>query len=261
MHDSEEWPGEKECDVAVFIDPRCPQLGVRFLCAHGQFDLEDGDELNSIQRMSDTSEYTLYRHMLGVLESSHELGNQFPLNCHLHHLNGVSFDKGCYIGQELTQRTFHTGVLRRMALPFALCSKGYEPDKLNISAANFIPLSFVDRTFDMDLKGENIMASLFSKSGSDQEDDKMKLGKVMVNKHNLGIAMVDYQKMDEVGGNRVYWLDDYRVVLWQPLWLDIINQRRSFEDSDAAEPQVHEPAIEVEVKMGRKDELPDEHKK
>ena len=68
--------------------------------------------------------------MLGILESSRELGNQFPLNCHLHNLNGVSFDKGCYIGQELTQRTFHTGVIRRVAMPFALCSQGYEPNRL-----------------------------------------------------------------------------------------------------------------------------------
>ena len=61
LHDSEEWPGEKETDVAVFVDPRCPQLGVRFLCAHGSFDLEDGDELDEIKRMNDVKEYTLYR--------------------------------------------------------------------------------------------------------------------------------------------------------------------------------------------------------
>ena len=30
----------------------------------------------------------------------------------------VSLDKGCYIGQELTARTAHTGVIRKRILPF-----------------------------------------------------------------------------------------------------------------------------------------------
>lgn len=31
--------------------------------------------------------------------------------------NAVSFDKGCYVGQELTARTFSTGILRKRAVP------------------------------------------------------------------------------------------------------------------------------------------------
>ncbi|KAK6018578.1 glycine cleavage T-protein barrel domain protein [Ostertagia ostertagi] len=34
----------------------------------------------------------------------------------------VSLEKGCYIGQELTARTAHTGVIRRRILPFK-CEK------------------------------------------------------------------------------------------------------------------------------------------
>ena len=74
---------------------------------------------------------------MGIPESSRELGNQFPLNMHLHYLNGASFDKGCYIGQELTQRTFHTGVIRRVALPFLILSKN---DSLNVTADNWMPM-------------------------------------------------------------------------------------------------------------------------
>jgi len=40
----------------------------------------------------------------------------------LNMINAVSFSKGCYIGQELTQRTYHTGVVRRIALPFVINS-------------------------------------------------------------------------------------------------------------------------------------------
>ena len=96
MAESEEWPGETETDVAAFADPRSQLMGVRILCSEGNMELEDIDTVH------DNDEYTIYRHMLGILEGSEELGNQFPLNCHMHTLNGVSFDKGCYIGQELT---------------------------------------------------------------------------------------------------------------------------------------------------------------
>ena len=75
-----------------------------------------------MRKLENSEEYDLVRTMLGIPESSKELSGQFPLNMHMHHLNGVSFDKGCYIGQELTQRTFHTGVIRRVALPFLIIS-------------------------------------------------------------------------------------------------------------------------------------------
>lgn len=32
----------------------------------------------------------------------------------------VDFRKGCYIGQELTARTWHTGVIRKRIVPFRL---------------------------------------------------------------------------------------------------------------------------------------------
>ena len=47
-------------------------------------------------------QYDYYRMAIGLLEGGQEMGNQFPLSANLHQLNGVSFTKGCYIGQELT---------------------------------------------------------------------------------------------------------------------------------------------------------------
>ncbi|RCN44824.1 kinase domain protein [Ancylostoma caninum] len=41
-------------------------------------------------------------------------------------LNMISLDKGCYIGQELTARTAHTGVIRRRIIPFK-CEKPVKP--------------------------------------------------------------------------------------------------------------------------------------
>ena len=54
----------------------------------------------------------------------------------------------------------------------------------------------------------------------------------MTNTKNLGIAMVDINKIDELGSNKVYWLDDFRLFMWQPPWLDMeIKGRRTSEEA------------------------------
>lgn len=60
-----------------------------------------------------------FRYRLGVGEGSLDLptGNCFPLESNGDYLNGISFHKGCYIGQELTARTHHTGVVRKRLMP------------------------------------------------------------------------------------------------------------------------------------------------
>lgn len=152
MFDSEEWPGEKETDVAIFVDPRTEQMGVRILASDQEMDIAD------LEQSDETLEYDLLRKMTGILEGSKELGNKFPLNCNMHYLNGVSFSKGCYIGQELTQRTFHTGTIRRIAMPFFIASQGFDPMKMRINREDFMPLQHTDLNFEIDLKGEVITA-------------------------------------------------------------------------------------------------------
>ena len=219
MHPSEDFPGELETDVAAFLDPRTSMMGVRVLCAEDSLEIEDPDFL----RLNDSSEYDLMRLLMGIGESSREMSNQFPLNMHLHYLNGVSFDKGCYIGQELTQRTYHTGVIRKVALPFLVLSKD---DSFKVNAVNFTPLAQVDKSFDLDLKGEQIVSQ------------GKKLGKILTNKFNCGIALVDINKVDKLGANLEYNVSDYRVLLWQPMWLDMQLNREIQEEDDTEEADV-----------------------
>jgi folate-binding protein YgfZ len=120
---SEMVESEENADVMVsdnmsFHDPRLISLGCRIICPTGQ--LEFDEEIINVK--NDDSDFEAIRLLYGILEGE-EVSEQFPLNMNFQHLNAISFNKGCYIGQELTQRTYHTGVLRKVAMPFICADK------------------------------------------------------------------------------------------------------------------------------------------
>lgn len=70
MHESEEYPGTFETDVAAFVDPRTNQNGVRVLCCEESFEPDQG-----VLLMTDPREqYDSIRMILGLPEGSAELG-------------------------------------------------------------------------------------------------------------------------------------------------------------------------------------------
>ncbi|EHB18108.1 hypothetical protein GW7_06475 [Heterocephalus glaber] len=73
-------------------------------------------------RLGDPQDYRAHRYQQGVPEGVRDLppGVALPLESNLVFMNGVSFTKGCYIGQELTARTHHMGVIRKRLFPVRL---------------------------------------------------------------------------------------------------------------------------------------------
>ena len=56
---------------------------------------------------------------LGIAEGT-EIEGAVPLVANLDALNAIAFDKGCYLGQELTARAKFRGQVRRRFMPVAL---------------------------------------------------------------------------------------------------------------------------------------------
>ncbi|RMD41342.1 hypothetical protein DV735_g3773, partial [Chaetothyriales sp. CBS 134920] len=67
-------------------------------------------------------QYTIHRMLNGLAEGQREIisGQALPQESNLDFLGGIDFYKGCYLGQELTIRTHHTGVVRKRILPCQL---------------------------------------------------------------------------------------------------------------------------------------------
>ncbi|MCB1884425.1 MAG: folate-binding protein YgfZ [Geminicoccaceae bacterium] len=101
------------------LDPRDPRLGHRIV---GPADgLAAGLAAAGFTR-ADPSAYHVHRLALGVPEAGHDLipERSLPLEIGLERLNGVDFNKGCYVGQELTARTKYRGLLKRRLVPVAI---------------------------------------------------------------------------------------------------------------------------------------------
>jgi folate-binding protein YgfZ len=63
--------------------------------------------------------YDAHRIGLGVPEGGRDFvfGDTFPHEALLDQLNGVSFDKGCYVGQEVVSRMQHRTTVRKRVVP------------------------------------------------------------------------------------------------------------------------------------------------
>lgn len=96
----------------AFKDPRHADLGIRIL-AEARFATDIGSATNGSE--VDAGQYHAHRVALGVPEGGKDyaFGDTFPHEAMLDLLSGVSFTKGCYVGQEIVARMEHRGTARK----------------------------------------------------------------------------------------------------------------------------------------------------
>lgn len=104
-----------------YKDPRLSCLGFR-----GIFPTNSKLPLVEADKEADERNYLMWRIENGVAEGSTEIpkGEAMPLEYNFVGLNAISFDKGCYVGQELIARTHHRGVIRKRLLPLRFVTDG-----------------------------------------------------------------------------------------------------------------------------------------
>lgn len=103
------WNGPTISAVAngtVFPDPKLAQLGIRVIAPRQQ--------VESVLAAIPRNDYESFRLQMGVPDSADMPPDQvFALDAGLEELHGVSFTKGCYVGQEVTSRMKHRATARR----------------------------------------------------------------------------------------------------------------------------------------------------
>jgi len=106
-------------DGIAYVDPRLAELGARLILprAAGTRALDDAGLARA-----EPADYDRLRLSLGVPDGSRDLPIEkaILLEAGFDELNGIDWDKGCYMGQELTARTKYRGLIRKRLMPVKL---------------------------------------------------------------------------------------------------------------------------------------------
>ena len=127
-----------------------------------------------------------------------------PQESNIDYMGGIDFRKGCYVGQELTIRTHHTGVVRKRILPVQIYSaegNSKPPDQLMYDDGTKISLP---------PKGANI--SRVEKKGRSA-------GKWLGGVGNIGLALCRLELMTDtvLTGEGSQWSPEHEFrVAWEP---------------------------------------------
>lgn len=181
----------------IFPDSRLSQLGFRAIVA------PDFDGFNHLPYQPEQV-YTRWRILHGVPDDNDFNDTPLPLDLALHLLNGVSFEKGCYLGQELTARSHFTGVLRKRITPIAVVNEDIHiPHHVSVQELTDVVLS------------DDPQLSL--QEGATVTVEGSKKGAVVSSSID-NIGMVVLRMSDAFGGKPLRLNDGRKVVVWRPDW-------------------------------------------
>jgi tRNA-modifying protein YgfZ len=121
------WDGELAMRPDLtFADPRGDKFGWRIL-APEELKQRVADLIGA--DLLDSADYEAHRIAAGLPRGGLDFiyGDAFPHETNMDRLNGVDFDKGCYVGQEVVSRMQHRGTARTRTIRVTLDGPRPEP--------------------------------------------------------------------------------------------------------------------------------------
>ncbi len=169
-------------------DTRAPGMGWRAV-------LKGKDKPGDEEDETSVGSYSVRRMLLGVAEGQGEIAREsaFPLESNIDYMSGIDFRKGCYVGQELTIRTHHTGVVRKRILPVQI----YPSDAgvVSLETVTYDP-DTASKPITLPPRGTNILGTL---------PKVRSVGKWLAGVGNVGLALCRLELMTDIvltgGGN------------------------------------------------------------
>jgi hypothetical protein len=108
----------------AFVDPRLAQAGVRLMlpCDGGRRDETEASLRATGLRPSERGDYDRLRIGLGLPDGSRDITVEkaLLLEYGFDELGSIDWQKGCYVGQELTARTKYRGLVRKRLVPVSV---------------------------------------------------------------------------------------------------------------------------------------------
>ncbi|KAF2762553.1 Aminomethyltransferase folate-binding domain-containing protein [Pseudovirgaria hyperparasitica] len=215
------------------------------------------------EQTATVADYTLHRYIHGIPEGPTEIppSAALPLESNIDLLAGIDFHKGCYVGQELTIRTKHTGVVRKRILP-VLLSRSIESAPIDVDT---LPRRYTSHLPSLDINpssqdgGRNILAA----PKADAKRRGRPTGKLLGAVGNIGLALCRLEKMtdlqvsaeaaEELMTEPVTQLADEEDVLGGPVYVKAVVPRyvrQGIEDAKSRKQRKSEDVCEEDDEDG-----------
>ncbi|CAI5758684.1 unnamed protein product [Candida verbasci] len=200
--------------IGFAIDNRIPNFGIKIITDKKVGEGQDGIPLSDLFsekfkgqfKTNEISEanVTERRFQNGLFEirdvSKVKDVSLLPFECNLDYINGLSLDKGCYVGQELTIRTFNNGIIRKRIFPIQFFKLG-DADTVDIKnvPAGMLPKLDVTPLQEPEEKQEESTQSAPSPFGSSKTVRKRNhsYGRILSIENKLGLALFSISDIEK----------------------------------------------------------------
>jgi len=211
----------------VYDDPRTTIMGLRIVVPS-----QEKVKFPSILHEATQDDYKLFRMLKGVPEGKDDFWEQgaLPFEHILEELNGVSFNKGCYIGQELTNRTHSVGVTRKRIFPVAVLPQGENPSVFSRKLQSYDVTEMTSLLRDVrdgEIEGDKVI----SESGKPS-------GKIYEKMGGLALAMVRLEHLNETDIESTILTSESKtkqLCVIKPFWWDQYAEEKHKKDKQLIE--------------------------